>query len=109
SHLAGEKMQISWEMRRAATIPTIPTKRTPPPASRGGTNSDRCQRQKQGAVSGAALRFLQAPAVPRRKKRLRARGLAMGTYSGLIQTGILIVDIIDVVRRLIEAEMNRKQ
>ena len=37
-----------------------------------GTNSDRCQWQKQGAVSGAALRFLQAPAVTRRKKRLRA-------------------------------------
>ena len=81
---------------------------------RGGTNSDRCQQQKQGAVSGcvskalpaaetaeleqgqpskfasaprarrqfgqrqpgAALRFLQAPAVARRKKRLSARGLS---------------------------------
>ena len=41
---------------------------------RGGTNSDRCQRQKQGAVSGAALRFLQAGTAPRRKKRLSARG-----------------------------------
>ena len=74
-----------------------------------GTNSDRCQWQKQGAVSGAALRFLQAPAVARRKNRLSARGLAMVTYSDLIQTGILIVAIIDVVLRLIEAERNRKQ
>ncbi len=74
-----------------------------------GTNSDRCQWQKQGAVSGAALRFLQAPAVARRKKRLSARGPAMVTYSDLIQTGILIVAIIDVVLRLIEAERNRKQ
>ena len=40
----------------------------------GGTNSDRCQWQKQGAVSGAALRFLQAGTVPRRKNRLSARG-----------------------------------
>ena len=40
----------------------------------GGTNSDRCQRQKQGAVSGAALRFLQASSLMRRKKRLSARG-----------------------------------
>ena len=39
----------------------------------GGTNSDRCQWQKQGAVSGAALRFLQAGTVPRRKNRLSAR------------------------------------
>ncbi len=36
-------------------------------------------------------------------------GLAMVTYSDLIQTGILIVAIIDVVLRLIEAERNRKQ
>ena len=35
--------------------------------------------------------------------------LAMVTYSDLIQTGILIVAIIDVVLRLIEAERNRKQ
>ena len=41
---------------------------------RGGTNSDRVQRTKQGAVSGAALRFLQAPAMARRKNRLSARG-----------------------------------
>ena len=34
-----------------------------------GTNGDRCLRQKQGAVSGAALRFLQAPAVVRRSAR----------------------------------------
>ena len=33
----------------------------------GGTNGDRCLRQKQGAASGAALRFLQASAVSRRK------------------------------------------
>ena len=39
-----------------------------------GTNGDRCLRQKQGAVSGAALRFLQAPAVVRSKNRLSARG-----------------------------------
>ena len=41
---------------------------------RGGTNSDRVQWTKQGAVSGAALRFLQAGTAPRRKKRLSARG-----------------------------------
>ena len=35
-------------------------------------------------------------------------GLAMVTYSDLIQTGILIVTVIDVVLRLIEAERNRK-
>ena len=40
----------------------------------GGTNSDRVQRTKQGAVSGAALRFLQAPTTARRKNRLSARG-----------------------------------
>ena len=40
----------------------------------GGTNSDRCQWQKQGAVSGAALRFLQALTRARRKNRLSARG-----------------------------------
>ena len=39
-----------------------------------GANSDRCQRQKQGAVSGAALRFSQAGTAPRREKRLSARG-----------------------------------
>ena len=39
----------------------------------------------------------------------RKGGLAMVTYSDLIQTGILIVAIIDVVLRLIEAERNRKQ
>ena len=39
-----------------------------------GTNSDRCQWQKQGAVSGAALRFLQAGTAPRRENRLSARG-----------------------------------
>ena len=50
---------------------------------RGGTNSDRCQRQKQGAVSGAALRFLQAPAAARRKNRLSARGGGTGRASGL--------------------------
>ena len=32
----------------------------------------------------------------------------MVTYSDLIQTGILIVTVIDVVLRLIEAERNRK-
>ena len=41
---------------------------------RGGTNSDRVQRTKQGAVSGAALRFLQALTRARRKNRLSARG-----------------------------------
>ena len=40
----------------------------------GGTNSDRVQRTKQGAVSGAALRFLQALTRARRKNRLSARG-----------------------------------
>ena len=39
-----------------------------------GTNSDRVLRTKQGAVSGAALWFLQAPAVARRKNQLSARG-----------------------------------
>ena len=33
----------------------------------------------------------------------------MVTYSDLIQMGILIVAVIDVVLRLIEAERNRKQ
>lgn len=33
----------------------------------------------------------------------------MVTYSDLIQMGILIVTVIDVVLRLIEAERNRKQ
>ena len=75
----------------------------------GGTNSDRCQWQKQGAVSGAALRFLQAPAVARRKKRLSARGPAMVTYSDLIQTGILIIGLIDLGRRLMEADRNKRQ
>ena len=79
------------------------------PSGKGGTNSDRVQWTKQGAVSGAALRFLQAGTALRRKNRPSARGLAMVTYSDLIQTGILIVAIIDVVLRLIEAERNRKQ
>ena len=47
-------------------------------------------------------RFFAPPTV-------RKGGLAMVTYSDLIQTGILIVAIIDVVLRLIEAERNRKQ
>ena len=38
------------------------------------TNGDRVLRTKQGAVSGAALRFLQAGSDPRRKNRLSARG-----------------------------------
>ncbi|OUQ33779.1 hypothetical protein, partial [Faecalibacterium sp. An121] len=38
------------------------------------TNGDRVLRTKQGAVSGAALRFLQAGADPHRKNRLSARG-----------------------------------
>ena len=76
---------------------------------KGGTNSDRVQRTKQGAVSGAALRFLQAPAVARRKKRLSARGPAMVTYSDLIQTGILIIGLIDLVLRLIDADRNKRQ
>ena len=101
--------------KRQAVCPSGPTLCgqgrffAPPTVQEGGTNSDRVQRTKQGAVSGAALRFLQAPAVARRKKRLSARGPAMVTYSDLIQTGILIVAIIDVVLRLIEAERNRKQ
>ena len=33
----------------------------------------------------------------------------MVTYSDLIQTGILIIGLIDLVLRLIEAERNRKQ
>ena len=74
-----------------------------------GTNSDRCQWQKQGAVSGAALRFLQAPAVARRKKRLSARGPAMVTFSDLIQTGILIIGLIDLVLRLVEADRHKRQ
>src|SRR5699024_12407216 len=74
-----------------------------------GTNSDRCQWQKQGAVSGAALRFLQAGTAPRRKKRLSARGPAMVTYSDLIQTGILIIGLIDLVLRLIDADRNKRQ
>ena len=47
-------------------------------------------------------RFFAPPTV-------RKGGLAMVTYSDLIQTGILIVAVIDVVLRLIEAERNRKQ
>ena len=43
----------------------------------GGTNSDRVQRTKQGAVSGAALQFLQAPPLVRRKNWLSARGAGM--------------------------------
>ena len=39
-----------------------------------GKHSDRVQWTKQGAVFGAALRFLQAPAAARRKNRLSARG-----------------------------------
>ena len=39
-----------------------------------GSDGDRVQWTKQGAVAGAALRFLQAPAVARRKNRLSARG-----------------------------------
>ena len=35
--------------------------------------------------------------------------LAMVTYSDLIQTGILIVAIIDVVLRLMEADRNKRQ
>ena len=74
-----------------------------------GTNSDRCQWQKQGAVSGAALRFLQAPAVARRKKRLSARGPAMVPFSALLQPGILIIGLIDLVLRLMEADRNHRQ
>ena len=41
---------------------------------RQGKHSDRVLRTKQGAVFGAALRFLQAPSAVRRKNRLSARG-----------------------------------
>ena len=58
------------------------------------------------APSGPTLcgqgRFFAPPTV-------RKGGLTMVTYSDLIQTGILIVAVIDVVLRLIEAERNRKQ
>ena len=54
------------------TLPKLTQVHLPPPA--GGTNSDRCQWQKQGAVSGAALQFLQASAAARRKNRPSARG-----------------------------------
>ena len=40
-----------------------------------GKHSDRVLRTKQGAVFGAALRFLQAPSAVRRKNRLSARGM----------------------------------
>ena len=69
---------------------------------KGGTNSDRCRWQKQGAVSGAALRFLQAGTAPRRKKRLSARGTTMVTYSDLIQTGILVVGIIGLFIQILK-------
>ena len=39
-----------------------------------GKHNDRVQWTKQGVVFGAALRFLQAGSVPRRKNRLSARG-----------------------------------
>ena len=39
-----------------------------------GNGSDRIQWMKQGAAVGAALRFLQAPSLARRKNRLSARG-----------------------------------
>ena len=99
--------------KRQAVCPSGPTLCgqgrffAPPTVRKGGTNSDRCQWQKQGAVSGAALRFLQAPAVARRKNRLSARGMV--TYSDLIQTGILIIGLIDLVLRLMEADRNHRQ
>ena len=40
-----------------------------------GKHSDRILWMKQGAVFGAALRFLQAPSAVRRKNRLSARGM----------------------------------
>ena len=40
----------------------------------GGTNSDRVQRTKQGAVSGAALHFSQGHSCPRGKVAKRKRG-----------------------------------
>ena len=40
-----------------------------------GKHSDRVLRTNQGAVFGAALRFLQAPAAVRSKNRLSARGM----------------------------------
>ncbi len=73
-----------------------------PIVQKGGTNSDRCRWQKQGAVSGAALRFLQAGTAPRRKKRLSARGTTMVTYSDLIQTGILVVGIIGLFIQILK-------
>lgn len=42
-----------------------------------GTNGDRCLRQKQGAVSGAALRFSQGSAADRSENRLSARGFRL--------------------------------
>ena len=58
------------------------------------------------APSGPTLcgqgRFFAPPTV-------RKGGLTMVTYSDLIQTGILIIAIIDVVLRLMEAERNRRQ
>ena len=44
------------------------------PQGLGASTPKRCLRQMQRGVLGAALRFLQAPAVARRKNRLSARG-----------------------------------
>ena len=139
SHLAGEKMQISWEMRRPRYNPYNSYKMNTPsraiPASRGGGKTVKIvtdktspypsgQRllsfvlrygilllgvvDKRQAVcpSGPTLcgqgRFFALPTV-------RKGGLAMVTFSDLIQTGILIVGIIGLVLQIIEIERNHRQ
>ena len=56
-----------------ASTPKRCLRQKQPKRSRG-SGGDRVQWTKQGAAAGAALRFLQAPAVARRKNRLSARG-----------------------------------
>ena len=40
---------------------------------------------------------------------IRKEGWLMVTYSDLIQTGILIIGLIDLVLRLMEADRNKRQ
>ena len=87
-----------------------------PPSKRAGALSFACEYgiiwlgvvDKRQAVcpSGPTLcgqgRFFAPPTV-------RKGGLTMVTYSDLIQTGILIIGLIDLVLRLMEADRNHRQ
>ena len=77
-----------------------------------GTNGDRVLRTKQGAVSGAALRFSQGSAADRSKNRLSARGQGVhdgrrGSYWGQRCDADFHPYFVRFAKRAVKKELNR--